>query len=165
MARIESWAGAARLAAAGAVAFVGLAASGAAHASTFSGLNGTWSGSGHVRLENGRSEGIRCTANYVPRSSGTALALSLRCASASNRIELRASLSLNGNRVTGSWEERSFNASGSIGGIAAGSSLRLRFSGSIEGAMLVTTSGRSQSISVRTDTTALKGVTVSLRRN
>jgi hypothetical protein len=31
--------------------------------------------------------------------------------------------------------------------------------------MLVTTSGASQSISVRTDTSALKGVNVSLRRN
>jgi hypothetical protein len=166
MALIKSWASAARPAAAVALTLMGLAASGAAYAaSPFSGLGGTWSGSGHVRLENGRSEAIRCTANYVPRNGGAALGLSLRCASASNRIELRASLTLYGDRVRGSWEERSFNASGSIGGIASGSSLRLRFSGSIEGAMLVTTSGRSQSISVRTDTTALRGVTVSLRRN
>jgi len=39
------------------------------------------------------------------------------------------------------------------------------FGGSLSGAMLVTTSGNSQSISVRTDTTALQGVNVSLRRN
>jgi hypothetical protein len=143
-----------------------LALAGAAHGATpFSSLGGTWSGSGHVRLENGRSEAIRCTANYVPRSGGSALGLSLRCASPSNRIELRASLVLNGNRVSGSWEERSFNASGGVSGLASRSSLRLRFTGSIEGSMLVTTSGRSQSISVRTDTTALKGVNVSLRRN
>jgi hypothetical protein len=152
--------------AAAAVASCGLALAGAAHAaSPFTSLGGTWSGSGHVRLENGRSEAIRCTANYVPRSGGTALGLSLRCASPSNRIELRASLSLDGNRVSGSWEERSFNASGGVSGLASGSSLQLRFSGSIQGSMQVTTSGRSQSISVRTDTTALQGVNVNLRRN
>ena len=117
-----------------------------------------------MRLENGRSEAIRCTAHYVPRSGGAALGLSLRCASASNRIELRASLTLSGNRVSGSWEERSFNATGSVSGQASGTTLRLRFSGSLEGSMLVTTSGGSQSISVRTDTSALKGVSVSLRR-
>jgi hypothetical protein len=153
-------------AAAVAIACCGLGLAGAAHAaSPFSSLGGTWSGSGHVRLENGRSEAIRCTANYVPRSGGAALGLSLRCASPSNRIELRASLTLDGNRVSGSWEERSFNASGGVSGQASGSSLRLSFSGSIAGSMVVTTSGRSQSISVRTDTTALKGVNVSLRRN
>jgi hypothetical protein len=142
-----------------------LAVAGVAHAATpFSGLGGSWSGGGHVRLENGRSEAIRCTAHYVPRSGGAALGLSLRCASASNRIELRASLTLSGNRVSGSWEERSFNATGSVSGQASGTTLRLRFSGSLEGSMLVTTSGGSQSISVRTDTSALKGVSVSLRR-
>ena len=49
--------------------------------------------------------------------------------------------------------------------MAAGSSLRLVFSGVLSGAMLVTTHGNSQSISVRTDTSALQGVNVSLRRN
>jgi hypothetical protein len=161
MAWIVSW----RSAAAIGIASCGLALAGAAHAATlFTNLGGSWSGSGHVRLESG-SEAIRCTANYVPRSGGAALGLSLRCASPSNRIELRASLTLDGNRVSGTWEERSFNASGGVSGLASGSSLRLRFSGSIEGSMLVTTSGGSQSISVRTDTTALKGVSVNLRRN
>jgi hypothetical protein len=144
---------------------LGLALAGAACAATpFSDLGGTWSGSGRVRLESGRSEAIRCNANYVPRSGGTTMGLSLRCASPSNRIELRASLSLRGSRVSGSWEERSFNAAGSVSGRASGGTLRLRFSGSIVGSMLVTTSGRSQSISVRTEASALQGVNVSLRR-
>lgn len=160
-----SWVGAWRPAAAAMIGAVALAISGpAGAASPFAGLGGTWSGSGHVRLENGRSEAIRCTANYVPRSGGAGLGLSLRCASPSNRIELRASLSVSGSRVSGSWEERSFNAGGSVSGRAVGGSLRLRFRGSISGSMLVRTAGRSQSISVRTDGSALQGVSVSLRR-
>ena len=92
------------------------------------------------------------------------MGLSLRCASASNRIELRARLSFRGDRVSGTWEERSYNASGDVSGVASGSSLRLGFRGSITGYMVVTTRGVSQSISVRTDGSGLRGVNVSLRR-
>jgi hypothetical protein len=91
--------------------------------------------------------------------------LALRCASASNKIELRADLVASGNRVSGSWEERSYNASGRVTGIAVGDSLRLSINGGgLSGSMLVRTTGGSQSISVRTDTSALKGVSISLRR-
>lgn len=134
-------------------------------ASAFAGLGGSWSGSGHIKLENGQREAIRCSANYVPRSGGNAMGLSLRCASASGRVELRASLEARGTRVSGTWEERSYGVSGDVTGVASGGNLRLVFGGSLSGAMLVTTSGNSQSISVRTDTTALQGVNVSLRRN
>ena len=137
----------------------------AAQASTpFVGLNGTWSGAGQFRLENGKMETIRCSANYVPRASG--LGLSLRCASASNRVELRANLTSKGDHVSGTWEERSYNASGRVSGIATGDTIRLNIEGGgLAGTMLVRTTGGSQSISVRTDTTALKGVTINLRRN
>ena len=142
-----------------------LAASGSAYAaSAFSGLGGTWSGAGHIRLENGQREAIRCSASYTPRSGGTAMGLALRCASPSGRVELRASLQASGTRISGTWEERSYNVSGGVTGVAAGNSLRLLFRGSLSGAMLVTTSGNTQSISVRTDTSALQGVNVSLRR-
>lgn len=144
-------------------AFAIIASMPAQAARPFSGLSGTWSGSGQFRLENGKTESIRCSANYVPRSSG--LGLSLRCASASNRVELRASLTSRGDRVSGTWEERSYNASGRVSGVAIGDTLRLRIEGGgLAGTMLVRTTGGSQSISVRTDTTALKGVNISLRR-
>jgi hypothetical protein len=133
-------------------------------ASAFSALSGSWSGSGHIRLDDGKTESIRCSASYAPRG-GSGLALSLRCASASNRIELRASLVSSGERLSGTWEERSYNASGNVSGVATGSSLRLSISGSLSGSMLVTTNGGSQSISVRADGSGFRGVNISLRRN
>jgi hypothetical protein len=160
------WGSAVRPVAGAALGCILLAVSGTAQAaSAFAGLGGSWSGSGHIRLENGQREAIRCSANYAPRSGGAAMGLSLRCASPSGRIELRASLASNGSRISGTWEERSYGVSGDVSGIAAGNSLRLVFRGSLSGAMLVTTNGNAQSISVRTDTTALQGVNVSLRRN
>lgn len=133
-------------------------------ANALAGLSGSWSGGGQFRLENGRSESLRCSANYVPRRQ--ALGLSLRCASPSNRIELRANLVSRGNRVSGTWEERSYNVSGSVSGIGAGNSLRLGINGGgLSGSMVVTTVGSSQSISVRTDGSALRGINIRLRRN
>lgn len=163
MVGIDAW----RPVAAVVVASLALAFTAPSHAaSPFATLSGSWSGSGQIRLENGRSESIRCSANYAPRAGGAAVGLSLRCASASNRIDLRASLSTNGDRVSGSWEERSYNASGSISGVASGSSLRLSISGGgLSGYMVVTTTGGSQSISVRTDSAGLRGVNISLRRS
>jgi hypothetical protein len=53
-----------------------------------------------------------------------------------------------------------------VSGVAVGDSLRLAISGgALSGYMVVTTNGRSQSISVRTDSSALRGVNISLRRN
>jgi hypothetical protein len=133
-------------------------------ADPLSGLSGSWSGAGQFRLENGRSEALRCSANYAPRRE--ALGLSLRCASASGRIELRANLVARGNRVSGTWEERSYNVAGNVSGVGAGNSLRLGINGGgLSGSMVVTTTGGSQSISMRTDGAALRGINIRLRRH
>jgi hypothetical protein len=137
---------------------------GAGGANPLAHMSGSWSGAGQFKLENGKTEHIRCNALYAPKGSAD-LGLALRCASAGNRIELRAKLRSRGNRVSGSWEERSYNATGEVSGVAAGNSLRLAISGLLSGFMVVTTNGRSQSISVRTDASALRGVNISLRRN
>jgi len=133
-------------------------------ADALAGLSGSWSGAGQFRLQDGRSESLRCSANYLPKRQ--ALGLSLRCASSSNRIELRANLVSRGSRVSGTWEERSYNVSGNVSGIGAGNSLRLGINGGgLAGSMVVTTVGGSQSISVRTDGAALRGINIRLRRN
>ena len=139
---------------------------GAVAAGPFDSLGGSWSGSGHIKLDDGRTEGLKCRAYYSPRGGGSSVGLSLRCASASNKIDLRASLKSTSGRVAGSWEERTFNVSGSASGRAAGNSIRLAIdSGLLSGSMAVTTNGRNQSISVRTDGPALRGVSISLRRD
>jgi hypothetical protein len=136
---------------------------GAAGAFVF--LSGSWSGSGSIRLADGRSEALKCKAYYNPKGD-TTLGLALRCASSSNKIELRAQLTASGNRVAGHWEERTFNASGTVAGHAAGATLKLSINGGgFSGSMAVSTDGRSQVISVATQGVALKGVSVNLRRD
>ena len=154
------------LAAAGiALVSVSGAAVGAA-AGPFDALGGSWSGGGNIRLEDGRTEGLKCKAYYTPRSGGASMGLALRCASASNKIELRATLNSTGSRIAGKWEERTFNVTGSASGQASGNTIRLAIdAGVLAGSMSVVTNGKSQTISVRTDGAALKGVNINLSRD
>jgi hypothetical protein len=132
----------------------------------FAEFNGSWSGGGHIRLSGGKTENLQCKAYYSPRGDGLSLGVGLRCASASNKIDLRAKLISHGNQVSGSWEERSYNASGSVIGVATGNRLQLTINGGgLGGAMTVTTNGKSQSISVHTNGAGLQGVNISLRRD
>ena len=134
-------------------------------AGAFQSLNGSWSGSGSIRLDDGRSEALKCGAYYSPKGEDH-LGLALRCASSSNKIELRAQLTASGSRIAGHWEERTFNASGTVAGQASGNNMKLAIvGGGFSGSMAVTTDGKSQVISVATQGVALKGVSVNSRRD
>lgn len=131
----------------------------------FASYGGTWSGSGTIRLSGGNSEALRCKAYYTPKDGGSSMGLAIRCASASNKIELRAQLSVDGGRVSGSWEERTFNASGNVTGRANANRITLTIAGGgFNGTMSVSTSGSSQSVSITTEGIGLKGVSISLSR-
>jgi len=132
----------------------------------FAAFAGTWSGSGQIRFDGGRSERIACKAYYTPRDGGAAMSLALRCASKDNKIELRSSLASQAGRVTGSWEERTFNASGGLTGRATGASMTLAISGGgLSGSMQVSTSGSSQTVSISTSGAGLAGVSISLSKS
>ena len=153
------------LAASGMVMITASAVTMAAAAGPFESLNGSWSGSGSIKLDDGRTEGLKCKAYYSPRG-GASMGLALRCASASNKIDLRATLNSTGGRIAGSWEERTFNVSGSASGQASGNAIKLAIdAGVLSGSMNVTTNGKSQTISVRTDGTGLRGVNINLSRD
>jgi hypothetical protein len=104
-------------------------------------LAGNWSGSGQLRLDDGRSERLSCRANYSAREGGASIGMSIRCASPSYRIELRSSMRVAGGRVSGTWEERAFNAGGSLSGRSSAGQLSLSFSGSLSGSMSVNYGG------------------------
>ena len=105
-------------------------------------------GAGNIRLEDGRSEGLAQGLLFA-RSGGASMGW--RSASASNKIELRATLNSTGS-IAGNWEERTFNVTGSASGQASGNTIRPAIdAGVVAGQMSVVTNGASQTISVRTD--------------
>ena len=118
-----------------------------------------------MRLQSGNSETLRCHAYYTPKPTGVELGLAIRCASASNKIELRAQLQATGTRVSGRWEERTYNASGDVSGSAQAGRLSLLIDGgAFKGSMAVRTNGASQTVSIKTEGIALQGVSIDLSR-
>ncbi len=90
------------------------AATASASAGPFSGLAGSWSGSGHISLANGAKERIRCRAHYSVGSAGNTVQQSLRCASDSYNFELRSDVESHGGRISGSWNESSRQIGGTL---------------------------------------------------
>jgi hypothetical protein len=132
--------------------------------SPFSALVGTWSGQGTARLEGGRSEKLSCKG-YYSGSGGTELKLNIICANPSTKVELRSVLKYAGGRVTGTWEERNYNQSGTITGSADDSKLRLVIGGgALKGLLSVSIGGTSQSVSLSTQGSVLKGVSINFSR-
>lgn len=145
------------------VAGLPLMASSAVGASPFDRLGGSWSGSGSATFEGGQKERLSCNG-YYRNEGGTKLSLALRCASPSNKFEVRGDLSYSGGKVSGSWEERTYNAGGTASGSASDSGVSLSFSGSATGSMRVSVSGSSQSVAINYQGIALKSVTMTLSK-
>ena len=80
-------------------------------------------------------------------------------------MEIRSKLSLSGNRLSGNWEERTYNASGAASGTANPGRLNIRVSGTVRGSMIVNYSKSSQSVSISTSGSALQGVSIRLTRS
>ncbi|MEL6871858.1 MAG: hypothetical protein AAFO62_03485 [Pseudomonadota bacterium] len=130
----------------------------------FTNIGGTWSGSGSARLSSGETERLRCRAYYNPKQGGSKLGLAIRCASRDNRIELRSQLNYANGLVSGNWTERNYNASGSLTGRARPGRISLNIRGGLTGSVTMSYGGASQTVSIRTSTTSLRSVNISLSR-
>lgn len=133
--------------------------------SVFDTLAGTWSGSGQIKLDNGKSEALKCRAYYTQKERSE-LGLAIRCASASNKIELRATLNQESGHVAGSWEERTFNAAGTVKGKATPGRINLAITGgSFQGSMNVSVAGARHTVLIETNgAIGLRAVNINLSR-
>lgn len=136
----------------------------AASDNPFVALVGTWGGSGTARFDDGKSESLRCKGYYTNNGNPHSLGLSIRCANASAKLELRANLLDTNGAVSGSWEERTYNQSGTVTGRATPSRMTLAISGGITGTMTVSIAGASHSVTVASSGPSFKGVHISMSR-
>jgi len=129
----------------------------------FDTLLGTWTGSGKLVLQGGQWESIKCNAYYT--GGGSKLRLAVRCASASYKVEIRSKLTRAGDKISGTWEERTYNAAGSVSGRTLGDRLRFSISnGGFSGSMSVSYRGTEQLVSISTAGINLKSVDMTLSR-
>ena len=127
-------------------------------------LLGTWSGTGSLVFKAGNSEKIKC--NSYNTGGGDELRLVIRCASTSYKVEIRSKLKHSSGRLSGTWEERTYNAEGQANGNIGDRSLKLAITGGgFTGSMEVGFTARSQSVSVKTDGIDMKSLQISLTKS
>lgn len=129
-------------------------------------LNGTWGGEGSLAFDDGPAEKLTCLGYYKSPGDGKNLSIAIRCHGDPDKLELRAKLDYDSGKMSGTWEERTFNAAGDVTGQATDKSLELKFSGSLDGKMSIAFSPTTQSVSVTISTAdaGLKGAQISLNR-
>jgi hypothetical protein len=130
----------------------------------FDSLRGSWSGSGQIRYDDGSAEGIRCNAYYT--GEGAQLKLAIRCESGTNKVEIRGQLTAQGETLTGTWEERTFNASGDAKGrVSAGKMSLSVVGGGFKGAMSVSITSGKQAVNIYTEGIKMKSVSMTLGKS
>jgi hypothetical protein len=132
----------------------------------FAGLDGSWSGSGTVRMQNGSSERLTCNASYQRTPSGATLNQTLRCRSDSYRVDLRTTVIARGAGFSGTFVETVKNVQGRITGQASQGQVRATAQASAVTVNLsIATRGNQQTISLRSQGNDSTQVSITLRRS
>ncbi len=140
------------------------AASAAAQsAGGFQDFAGSWSGSGTLSHTDGRTERLRCGADYVAR--GDMMSQRLRCRSDTTGFDLVNTLRNEGGRLGGEWIETTRNVRGPIAGRLGRGSMQ----GSAQGpgfsaGISVAVRGNRQSVSIRAQGGDIAAVSIALVR-
>lgn len=130
----------------------------------FSMLVGTWAGKGTARLDGGKRERISCKGYYSGKGAKV-LRLNIICANPSTKVELRSLLKNSNGRVSGSWEERNYNQSGTISGSVTDTEMKLTIAGDgLNGSLKMTFGESSQTVSISTSGSTLKGMNIDFAR-
>lgn len=129
-------------------------------------LAGLWIGSGTIE-SNGAREKISCRATYFVRDGGKHIEQNLRCASASYKVDAQAKLNVNGSKINGTWEERSFSANGNINGVVRAGGFLVKIEGQTFTAnMSVATAGKDrQNLNIIPTGLAVSRITITFSRS
>jgi hypothetical protein len=139
---------------------------GKAEPGPFSGLAGSWSGSGTVALAGGPRERIRCRAHYTVGGGGNSLQQSLRCASDSYRFDLSSNVRAQGGQISGNWSESSRNIQGVLFGQAQPGRIYVNVTGPGFAANLsLATHGDRQSVTINSAGAQPAGASITLSRS
>lgn len=132
----------------------------------FNVLNGTWAGEGSLLYDSGSPDKLNCLGYYRSADGGKALGIAIRCNGQPDKLEFRSKLNYADGKLSGTWEERTNNASGNASGAVSANSLHVQFDGSLSGSLSIAFSSSQQSITVSISTAGseLKGARVTLNR-
>jgi hypothetical protein len=139
---------------------------GLAQTRPFEGLGGAWSGSGVISSNDGRSERMRCRAQYSVSGGGSSLNLQLQCASDSYHFDARSEVVLeSGGAITGNWSESGSNAGGSVNARAGQGVIVAKIAGpGFTADMRIATKGNHQRVQITPSGAQIKSVSVDMHR-
>jgi hypothetical protein len=113
----------------------------------FDQLNGDWTGGGMVTPSRGDPEHVDCKVSYT--TAGNTVTQALLCTGTDNRYDAKTKFKTKGGKITGSWLETTFDASGSINGSAIGHLVHARISGDkFSGRMSINVSDSGHTINI-----------------
>lgn len=137
-----------------------------ASSSPFKSLAGYWTGAGTVYLQSGAREEVRCRAIYRTSSSGTSGSQKLNCQSlAGYGIAAKSNMNYSRGRVSGTWTEDNFNATGNVSGSATSRSMALSLNGgSFSAGMNVSFSKCNQNVNISTKAGGISRIEIRLGR-
>jgi hypothetical protein len=135
-----------------------------AHANeAVSNLDGSWSGSGSVSMQNGDNQRVKCRATSNVNSGHASQ--SLRCASPNSQINVNVSFLVNGDGVSGNWSESRSGNHGTLTGGVSGNAITLRLRGQdFNGTMRLAVARCSQSVAINTSGADLRSANIQLRK-
>lgn len=136
-------------------------------AAPFAGFSGEWSGGGDIAMTDGSREKIRCKASYSVTPSGEGLHVSINCASDSYKVQVVSNIVVDaGGQLSGSWQEKTRQAEGSVTGRIAGpGQIQASLEGTVYGIqMSVNTRGNQQAVAIRAQGTDVQKVDIVMRR-
>jgi hypothetical protein len=126
---------------------------------------GEWSGRGQLVGSDGHRESMRCRGEDSEVNGGAAVNLAIVCASESFKFDIRSHIDASGESVKGYWSEVSRNVSGNLTGRIAENQLEGQISSTaFNAAISLTSSGRTQAVSIRPSGGDVADVRIDLRR-
>lgn len=116
-------------------------------------------------FEAGQVERLSCNTYYTEKESGKQISLVIRCANpSSGKIEMRGILEHSDGKLKGTWEERTYNATGTASGGITGNQIHLSFEGALNGTLTTLMDKDTQSIFIRSRGSGLSTVNIVLKK-
>jgi hypothetical protein len=110
-------------------------------------LKGYWSGGGTVTPVKGNPERVSCKVTYIV--AGASVSQAMRCAGTDYKFNTSSKLTYSGGKISGSWSETAYDASGSVSGSAVGNTAHAVISGDkFSGRMSINVSGSRHTINI-----------------
>ena len=132
----------------------------------FQGLEGIWGGNGTVTYSSGTKERLRCRVQYTMAGNEDSLSQSMRCASDSYKFQINAIYIHENGNITGNWDEKTLDISGTITGNASTGHIAAALHGpGFLADVLVYTNGNAQTVTIASEGHEIRQVAIEVRKS